>query len=169
MKKFLCLLFALLAATQLTACASEAAKALQEAKRSFNNAEWADAKNYAQQIINNYPDTKAAKKAQKIVDDACEKMDLEFAETLVNDAEEAYASQAWQVVIDKYNVIERLVPGSELANRVSTWKAEAESNWKKELTEEMQAAYASGDWQAVDSCAQKIIQYFSETSTAQTM
>lgn len=44
MKKFLCLLFALLAATQLTACASEAAKALQEAKRSFNNAEWADAK-----------------------------------------------------------------------------------------------------------------------------
>lgn len=66
MKKFLCLLFALLAATQLTACASEAAKALQEAKRSFNNAEWADAKNYAQQIINNYPDTKAAKRPKRL-------------------------------------------------------------------------------------------------------
>lgn len=66
MKKFICLLFALLMATQLTACASEATKALQEAKRAFNNAEWAEAKDYAQQVINNYPDTKAAQSKLRI-------------------------------------------------------------------------------------------------------
>ncbi len=172
MKKFVCLLFALFMVAQLTACASEATKALQEAKRAFNNAEWADAKNYAQQVINNYPDTNAAKKAQKIVDDASDKLDLAFAETLASDAEEAYTAKNWQVVIDKYKTIVKLVPDSEVAARVSSWSAEAESSWKKELTDKMQAAYTGSDWNTVTACAAKIIQYFpntSEASTAKTM
>lgn len=168
MKKFICLLFALLMATQLTACASEATKALQEAKRAFNNAEWAEAKDYAQQVINNYPDTKAAQKAQKIVDDASEKMDLEFAETLVKEAEEAFASKNWQVVIDNYKTIVKLIPDSELADRVSSWNTEAESNWKKELTKKMKTAYSDSEWSSADSYASKIIQYFPDSSEAST-
>lgn len=172
MKKFVCLLFAFLMAMQLTACTSEAAKVLQKAKHAFNNAEWADAKNYAQQVIDNYPDTKAAQKAQKIIDNACKKIDFESAETLADNAEEAFSSKNWQVVIDNYKYIVKLVPDSELVDRVSPWNTEAEGNWKKELADKLQTAYANEDWQSVDSCAYKIIQYFPDTaeaSTARTM
>ena len=58
MKKIIFVFLVLLMAFQLTACSSEASKALREANKAFENENWTDAQVAANQVILNYPGTK---------------------------------------------------------------------------------------------------------------
>ena len=75
MKKIIFVFLVLLMAFQLTACSSEASKALREANKAFENENWTDAQVAANQVILNYPGTKEAEKAAKLVEEAGKKLD----------------------------------------------------------------------------------------------
>lgn len=167
MKKIIFVFLVLLMAFQLTACSSEASKALREANKAFENENWTDAQVAANQVILNYPGTKEAEKAAKLVEEAGKKLDYEEAEDLVTQAEKAYSENQWKVVINSFSKIEKLAPESDLVDRAAKWNDDAKANWIRELSSNMQNAYTSGDWQAAQSYAADLIQYFPDTDEAQ--
>lgn len=166
MKKIVCFLLMLVMALQLTACETDASKALKEANQAFEDERWSEAKNAASQIISNYPDTKEAEKAKQLIEDAERQIDYEQAEELIEKASAAYEDKQWKSVLLYYPQIEKLAPGSDLAERALEWSNEAKSAWIKELTENMQEAYENGEWLTAQSYAADIIEYFSDTDEA---
>ena len=134
MKKITFMFLVLLMAVQLTACSSEASKALREANKAFENENWTDAQVAANQVILNYPGTKEAEKAAKLVEEAGKKLDYEEAEDLVTQAEKAYSENQWKVVINSFSKIEKLAPESDLVDRAAKWNDDAKANWIRELS-----------------------------------
>lgn len=97
MKKIIFVFLVLLMAFQLTACSSEASKALREANKAFENENWTDAQVAANQVILNYPGTKEAEKAAKLVEEAGKKLDYIQADCFIGRLTKVFLTRPiWQ-------------------------------------------------------------------------